>query len=628
MPIQPAQIRFDPQGNAFSEAFDDIYFNPDDAIGKTNHLFHRATRFDEQLAALPPDQPFIVGELGFGLGLNFLGTLTKFNEQAPASNRLHYVAVEFAPPSVEQLRQTLRHFDAWRDEIDELLAEWPGRIDGVHRLRLTRCDLTLHLGDVDEVLPGIDARADAWFLDGFAPDKNPAMWSNAVAQQLFRLTKPGGRLGSYTAAGHVRRALAEAGFEVERLPGDPFKRHIIAASKPIGESPAVEQPTKPKTIALVGAGWAGLSVADELHQRGHKVVVVDAAGPRAGASGNRDAICAPVLDAATSPRQDFYRSAFVLASRRHPRVGVLRRPAPRKDETFLRQAAELFGDLDGGFEWKEDGLHGLWMPNAGVASFHEFAAGVIARLPETACRWPFAIQEIERTEETWQLVSSDGEAVEADAVVLACAAALKKFTPTADWPLRSIRGQVSHITATEQSAKQRHAVVGEAYLCPARDGVHSVGATFAPDDLESDERAADHDDNRRRAGLTDQQWTEAMDWSAPTGRVGFRVNTPDYLPMIGPVPDMTRCRTYATSLPANTVPTIADWPTLPGLYAAAALGAHGVISSALAAALITDAIDRTPPPCSADAAAAVHPGRYLTRAAKKRQPIGYPTLHS
>ncbi|MEM6853577.1 MAG: MnmC family methyltransferase, partial [Planctomycetota bacterium] len=164
MPIQPARIQFDPQGNAFSETYDDIYFNPDHAEGKTNHLFHRATRFDDQLDALAEGQPLIVGELGFGLALNFLGTWTKFKRLAPPNCRLHYVGLDVAPPSAEQLRQALGPFDDWADETQQLLREWPGRVAGVHRLRLDRCDLTLHLGDIDDTLDGVRAQADVWFL--------------------------------------------------------------------------------------------------------------------------------------------------------------------------------------------------------------------------------------------------------------------------------------------------------------------------------------------------------------------------------------------------------------------------------------------------------------------------------
>ncbi|MEM9914460.1 MAG: FAD-dependent 5-carboxymethylaminomethyl-2-thiouridine(34) oxidoreductase MnmC [Planctomycetota bacterium] len=629
MPIQPARIQFDPQGNAFSETYDDIYFNPDHAEGKTNHLFHRATRFDEQLEALDDGQPLIVGELGFGLALNFLGTWRKFKRLAPPNCRLHYVGLDVAPPSAEQLRQALESFDDWGEEAQQLLREWPGRVAGVHRLRLDRCDLTLHLGDIDDTLDGVQTQTDVWFLDGFAPDKNPAMWSARVAQQLFARTRPGGTLGSYTAAGHVRRALADAGFTVERLPGDPFKRHLVAATKPGAVPSAIRNRVhRTSRVAVIGAGWAGLSVADELHRRGHDVVITDIAAPGAGASGNLQAVCAPVLDAAASSRQDFYRSAFVLASRQYPRCGILRRPDTQKDADALRQAAAVFGDLDGWLTWREaspEGNDGLWMPTAGVADFAAFSRSILDVLPNSAKRWPWAVREIHRQSDHWQLRADTGETLEADAVVLACAAGVRHFPETSAWPLRTIRGQVTHARATPESETTAHAVVGEAYLCPAHGGVHSVGATFDPDDDHAQERASDHADNQRRAELTDHAWATSMDWSAPAGRVAFRCNSPDYLPMIGPVPDLAAAQAWFDTLPGNATPAADDWPTVPGLYAITALGSHGVISSALGAALIADALDDTPPPCSAAAALAIHPGRFLSRAAKRRQRIAFPS---
>lgn len=679
MPIQPADIRFDDRGNAFSETFGDIYFNPDDAAGKTTHIFHRATRFNEQCAALSDHQPLVVGELGFGLGLNFLGTWARFKQLAPPNSRLHYVGIELAPPSHEQLRRALGGFGEWSNEVEQLIAGWPGRVAGVQRVEMDRCSLTLHLGEVGAMLPGISGGMDAWFLDGFAPEKNPAMWSTDVAEQLFARTKPGGWLGSFTAAGHVRRALADAGFAVERLPGDPFKRHIVAAQKS-STCGVPKENFRGRKVVVVGAGWAGLSVAEALHNRGHEVVVVDAEIPGAGASGNRQAVCAPVLDAAASPRQDFYRSAFVLASRRHERCGVLRKPDTQKDAAALRQAAEVYGSLDEWFVWRDaegfagqrkdprvsdPGLKlgcadggGLWIPTAGLARFAEFAAGVCEKLPESAQRWPWVVSGLQRDGEGWVLKSADGETLEADAVVLACAAAVRKFGPTAEWPLRRIRGQVSHVPATAPGSAPEisagiapgsrgsnaldHVVMGEAYLCPADDGVHSVGATFDPNDEETALRAADHEDNRRRAEQTAPYWAAAMDWERlgettsqsdmlpgenfGGGQVGFRVNTPDYLPMIGPVPDLRRCREVWAARRDASALTVEDLPAVPNLYAVTALGSHGVITAALAASLIADLVDGTPLPCSTSAAHAVHPGRYLLRAEKRRQPIAYPPI--
>ncbi|MEM7624498.1 MAG: FAD-dependent 5-carboxymethylaminomethyl-2-thiouridine(34) oxidoreductase MnmC [Planctomycetota bacterium] len=626
MPIQPADIRFDERGNAFSAAFDDIYFNPDNAAGKTTHLFHRATGFDEQCGALRSGQPLIVGELGFGLGLNFLGTWAWFKRLAPTPSRLHYVGIEFAPPSHDQLRRALCGMPDWSAEVEALIDGWPGRVAGVHRIELPRCSLTLHLGDVDEMLPGV-ARGgmDAWFLDGFAPEKNPAMWSADVARQLFRLTRPGGRLGSFTAAGHVRRALADAGFGVERLPGDPFKRHILAAQRP-GSHGGSHESDRDKRVVIVGAGWAGLSVADALHGRGHEVVVTDSQQPGAGASGNRQAVVSPVLDAAASPRQDFYRSAFALASRRHERCGVLRRPDTQKDAAALQKAAEVFGALDEWFDWRGDDENeeGLWMPTAGMARFTEFTAQVGSILPGAAQRWPWAVVDLQPRGEGWVLRSADGETIEADAVVLACAAAVRRFAPTSGWPLRRIRGQVSHVAATPASLGLNHVVVGEAYVCPALDGRHSVGATFDPDSDDPHERPADHEDNRRRAQQTAPRWADAMDWSTVTGRVGFRTNTPDYLPMIGPVPDVARCREVCGNAADASALTVDNLPAVPNLYAATALGSHGVITSALAGPLLADLIDAAPLPCSAHAYAAVAPARYLLRAARRRQPIVFP----
>ena len=370
--IRPAQIRFDDDGNAHCDAHGDIYFNPGRALAKARELFHAATDLPERLraAAGTPAPRIVVGELGFGLGLNFLAT---WSAAADAGVHLHYVAVEGAPPPAADLARA--HFGAGLDDATTtraaaLQAAWPGPIAGVHRVNLPGATLTLHQGQIDDALASIapTTRADAWFLDGFDPAKNPAMWSATALAAVYARTAPGGAAGTFSSAGAVRRALAEVGFHVEKRPGGTLKRHLTAALK--GTTPFFAEkkgvvPFNAGHACVLGAGWAGLHAAAALARRGWRVTVCERDRPGAGASGNPVALVGPIPERAPSPRHDWYRSALTLAVQQpdFAAVGAHRAPTDHKPEAWLRRAADNAGALDGRVAWRDD-PPGLWCAQA------------------------------------------------------------------------------------------------------------------------------------------------------------------------------------------------------------------------------------------------------------------------
>lgn len=582
MHIRPAQIRFDDDGNAHCEAHGDIYFNPGRALAKARELFHAATDLAERLrtAAASPAPRIVVGELGFGLGLNFLAT---WSAAAEAGAHLHYVAVEGAPPPGNDLAHAHAGADldpATTERAAALQAAWPGPVAGVHRVVLPGATLTLHQGQVDDALAAIapTTRADAWFLDGFDPAKNPAMWSETALAAVFDRTAPGGAAGTFSSAGTVRRALAAAGFAVEKLPGGTLKRHITRASKPDSPKEAFKKVSgtfsTPSRACVLGAGWAGLHAADALARRGWRVTVCERDRPGAGASGNPVALVGPVPERAPSPRHDWYRSALTLA-RQQPdfeAVGAHRAPTDHKPGAWLRRAADNFGALDGRVAWRDD-PPGLWYTGAsgaGLRRFDRYATHVLAHPGIT-------------------LVERD-EPVDADLTVLATAAAVRDHPACAHWPLEAVRGQLSLVRGTPESQHLAHAINGPGYLTPGLcfDGTprHAVGATHDRDDPDPAVRDADHQRNRDGARRSSATWTDAMDWTDVTGRTSWRCNARDRMPVVGAVSG------------AND------------LYALTALTSHGALSAPLAAELLVDLIEGTPLPCGAPAAKAVRAARF------------------
>ena len=204
-----------------STRFDDSYYNPEAGLDEARHVFLYGNDLPARLRA-----GFHVGELGFGTGLNLLALADAWRGEG----RLRFTSFEAYPLAPADMARALAPFaGALRAGlIEALLTGWASAEGPMRRLNLPGVAIEVHIGDAREMLPRWDGRADAWFLDGFAPSRNPQMWEAPLMAEIAAHTVPGGSFASFTAAGHVRRALSGAGFAVRRLPGFGRKRHMSA----------------------------------------------------------------------------------------------------------------------------------------------------------------------------------------------------------------------------------------------------------------------------------------------------------------------------------------------------------------------------------------------------------------
>ncbi len=204
-----------------STRFDDPYFSLEDGLAETRHVFLGGNDLPARFR-----DGFHVAELGFGTGLNFLTALAAWRA-AGVPGRLHFTSFEAFPMEAGAMRRALSVFDDL--PVAALGLEDGGPFGAVRQ----DDDFRLHVitGDARTTLPGWDGMADAWFLDGFSPARNPELWQEALMHEVARHTAPGGTAATYTAAGFVRRGLAAAGFAVDRVPGYGRKRHMTRARK-------------------------------------------------------------------------------------------------------------------------------------------------------------------------------------------------------------------------------------------------------------------------------------------------------------------------------------------------------------------------------------------------------------
>lgn len=216
MQDQTAQIEWRAARVPVSVQFDDPYFSLENGMDETRHVFLGGNDLPARFA-----DGFHIAELGFGTGLNFLVALQAFRA-SECGGTLRFTSFEAFPMAMDDLHMALRSFDGLPLSLAQI-AEFPAQLSGAD------FELRVVIGDARETLPVWEGRADAWFLDGFSPAKNPELWSPELMMEVGVHTVSGGTAATYTAAGFVRRGLADAGFEVSRVQGYGRKRHMTRA---------------------------------------------------------------------------------------------------------------------------------------------------------------------------------------------------------------------------------------------------------------------------------------------------------------------------------------------------------------------------------------------------------------
>ncbi|MBS3935516.1 MAG: tRNA (5-methylaminomethyl-2-thiouridine)(34)-methyltransferase MnmD, partial [Sulfuritalea sp.] len=293
-PLVPAELAFAGDGVPFAPAYDDLYHSAQGGLAQAHHVFLAGNDLPERWRGRAS---FAIVETGFGLGLNFLVTWQAWKDDPRRPERLHYFSVEKHPFRRDDLARLHAAFPEIAPLAARLRAAWPSLVSGFHRLHFEngRVALTLVFGAARSAIAAIGGRFDAFYLDGFAPEKNPEMWSAALIDDLAWLAAPGATLATWTSAGDVRRRLASADFAVEKRAGFGNKREMLAATHP-GAAHAGAAAAPPRRIAVIGAGIAGIACAERLAARGCEVALFERRGAIcAETSGNRQAILLPVL---------------------------------------------------------------------------------------------------------------------------------------------------------------------------------------------------------------------------------------------------------------------------------------------------------------------------------------------
>ena len=598
MKIEPARIhwRCDHAERLVPVAsdFDDVYFSVDNGLDESRYVFLQGNDLPARFAECQggAKQYFVIAEIGFGTGLNFLATAKLWLETAPNQQALcpclHYVAFEKHPLSPDDLARAL---SVWTDQepglagiAHSLLTHYPMLVAGCHRLHFLAPHnnqvgivLDLWFGDALANLKKMAIGVDAWYLDGFAPAKNSALWSDALFDEIVRLSDSGTTLATFSAAGSVRRELLRIGAMPTKVKGYGKKREMLIARFVMPHKPTDQSDNKtdhdkraPITHAtVIGAGVAGLCSAYALAQRGIKVILLDKDEPLAGASGNPRALITPKLP---TPSDDdaiadnlslagflyacrFYRmldaryqQTLALDAQVFEQTGVVDLMLPsQKSHDKLRSIIDAYpdelictsADVQQGERYQgeqadlADHTIAAWVATGGLVNPHALARAVLAHPNIDHAKYKVA-----------DMPSFIAEHNDPSHALIVCAGFESHQLDSKIFDCRKIRGQVSWLARSNKATPNLPPIKYDGYAVQVADQL-MLGASFVRNVTDTTVMDAEHRQNlaklcqalpnlAKHFGI-DATGSDAMRDVARRmlGRASIRAQTPDYHPIVG-----------------------------------------------------------------------------------------------
>ena len=519
-----------------AETFGDVYFSRAGGPAESEYVFLRHNGLPQRFEKA---DTFVIAETGFGTGLNMLLTCAAWAERAPTEAHLHLVSFEKYPLRPDDLRLAHAHWPELARWCERLQRHYPPLLPGWHRLPMARnIDLWLWFGDVHEGLADLNVAVDAWYLDGFAPAKNPDMWTEPLFEQMARLSAPEATFATFTAAGVVRRGLQGVGFTVEKVPGFGRKREMLRGRW--NGSARQERVSPPRTLAVIGAGLAGAHVARRAAEAGVHVTVFEAVHPAHGASGNRAGVFHPLVSADWNPRSRWYQLALESL-----RWHLERLPPDEGGFTGLTHVA-----VTETWQWRFERFARRFVEHNGVESSPSLCENAppawrygwagwlspprwVAQLlehPGITLRQQ-RVEGIQMSERGWMDVAGH----RFDAVVVATGAWTPPLERAPADMIRPVAGQVDLFEPV--AAPMAHPWVHEGYTVPVDEG-WVCGATFVKQDpfglKVSASATAENQARLRRA------CPSLPPLKSRSARVSVRPTTRDHTPIIGLWPGAAR----------------------------------------------------------------------------------------
>jgi tRNA 5-methylaminomethyl-2-thiouridine biosynthesis bifunctional protein len=519
-----------------SLAFDDIYYAKENGLEESRYVFLGFNRLAEKFSSA---QVFHIAELGFGTGLNFLATYNLWQKTAPQNAILVFSSFEKFPLNPQEIRKALKPWPELSDLVESFLEEYEELPDGVHRFEFEggRVLLDLWIGDASSHLKEFSGPVDAWYFDGFAPQKNPELWSEEIFKEVARCSRRGTSFATYASTGFVRRHLMSQGFQVRKTRGFGRKREMCFGEYERGSWAFQQKDKSAETLQIVGGGVSGLMQATRLEQKNVPTALFESESSWIpGASGNPLALVMPNITGKPSDLSEFSLASFLFSTRHYRRIerlwsvgawresGVLQiLSSPEKEERYLmglsahripRTLAQILSKEEAS-DFAGIRIHhsAVCWRRAGFLKTGPFAQALSSRLPPSSLRLG---QKVDLTKDRASTVLCSGSE----------AAAILKSLP-APWKIQ--RGQISYWKSPESLRRLRAPVVYGGYVLPAHDERQIAGSTYEYSD-QTEVTAADHSKILRQA----QEALKFLEWPQIVGgRAAVRLGIRDALPLLG-----------------------------------------------------------------------------------------------
>ena len=650
--MNSAKIRWLDSGMPYSEDYNDLYFSENNPIEESRHVFLRGNDLDSRWVSLK-NENFIIAELGFGFGLNFVLSIELWHRTAAPQKRLHYIAFEKAPPTAEQFDRLYTKFPSLTHISRKLRERLPAFSDGCHRIEFGKAiTLDLHYGDISKTLKLLDQdeRAiDAWFLDGFSPSLNSALWNDSICELIGFYSSKDTTLSSYSSAGHFRRTLQKNGFLTKREPGFGVKRHMTTASygdtSRKKQNSFKEKPRTQKVVGIIGAGLAGCSAAYSLAKRGFEVKIFDSSHEMAKQASSIPLLAVrPRLFQSESPVAEYFLHSFLFATAQFEylsktadigweNTGVIQLEGAlnKRKPIDLKKVSSIYPDdvLKVFSSKHSETLSSIKLSESGII----FARGGIIN-PQKLCSFYLNFPQIsahlntkvlglKRINEKWHLFSEENKSInQVDIVVLANSFWLNEFTQAKQLPLIKTFGTVNWFSSTELSKPLKTVICGKRTIFPLNrnePNSHLVAASYSNgEEVMPIARATE--ENYSGAAQNFKQ-SNILENNSHAHESGVRCTTPDRAPIIGELSNYKIASKELNYLSKNAQKPLAIskdcyWPDL---YVSAAHGSNGAATCPFSAEILASMISRDPLPINRNILPSIASLRFLIRELKKQR---------
>ena len=512
-------------------------------IDECEHVFIDGNNLKNRFRDLSPNSNFSIGEIGFGIGLNFLITCKAWLKYTEHNQVLEFYSFDKYIFALEDFNEFISSSSELKEYSEQLIKYYPKNIKGIQKISLFdgRISLNLIIGDISDTQEYIKSMTyiDAWFLDGFSPSKNPDLWSKELINSIGNTSYESSTISTYTSSGLVKRNLIDSGFAVRRTKGFAGKRHMLKGD---ALSKVSSKQGYSKKVAVIGSGITGCILSYLLAQKGIEVDLYEQSDSIcAGASSHELLVTYPRLSAHDSAYGRFNLLSYVYATNFYEnlktqswkKTGVL--ILNHDEDTARRQKALLERRSDGkiyrhlnyaeaselsGIEVKYDGLHfkdaGYVLPNelcgflTGSEKINVFTNSKIENLSGDGMKTTFTIRD---------------EHFEYDDVCLCTGSDSSELMNIDGFSTK--RGQVSHLESIGKISRINLPICAKGYISPEVSNLHIVGSSY------SDHKHTDLIQEEHLSNLKKLQIILDEDVKVKSGKVGLRAISKDHMPMVG-----------------------------------------------------------------------------------------------